>query len=168
LPQDLVGAPRAEDLLDEDDRRYLEVQERMLNSVSREQDEVVKQPYWDPALKHNPRNYRKFIQKLNSIGYLEFTLSPSDHAGVFFVWKSDHKKIRMIVDARPANSKFRDPAGVSLSTAETFSKFEVEAVKQWRRFFAIQLVCRALGCERLFPQDQTTTVALKAFLFYAY
>lgn len=126
LPQDLVGAPRAEDLLDEDDRRYLEVQERMLNSVSREQDEVVKQPYWDPALKHNPRNYRKFIQKLNSIGYLEFTLSPSDHAGVFFVWKSDHKKIRMIVDARPANSKFRDPPGVSLSTAETFSKFEVE------------------------------------------
>ena len=83
-------------------------------------------PYWDPALRHNPRNYRKFIKRLCDIKYLEFTLEPSNHAGVFFVWKSDKKKIRMIVDARPANSVFADPPGVSLSTAETFAKIEVE------------------------------------------
>ena len=130
---ELISLPRTwlvhhvpKNLLQEDDRRYREVQERMLRSHPREPDEVVKQPYWDPALKHNPRNYRKFVQKLNSIGYLEFTLSPSDHAGVFFVWKSDRKKIRMIIDARPANSNFLDPPGVSLSTAETCSKLEVE------------------------------------------
>ena len=34
LPQDLRGAPRAEDLLPVEDRRYLEVQERMLCSVN--------------------------------------------------------------------------------------------------------------------------------------
>ena len=82
-------------------------------------------PYWDPALKNNACNYRRFIQKLHNIGYLDYTFSPSQHAGVFFVWKSDKQKIRMIVDARPANADFRDPPGVSLATAETFSKIEV-------------------------------------------
>ena len=128
LPQDLRGAPRAEDLLPLEDRRYLEVQERMLRSDLGSVDEQPSKPYWDPALRHNPRNYRKFIQKLHSIEYLEYTLSPSQHAGVFFVWKSDKQKIRMIVDARPANSEFVDPPGVSLSTAETFAKFEVDSV----------------------------------------
>ena len=126
LPQDLRGAPRAEDLLPMEDRRYLEVQERMLRSDLGSRSESVSKPYWDPALKNNPRNYRRFIQKLHNIEYLEYTLSPSQHAGVFFVWKSDRQKIRMIVDARPANSEFVDPPGVSLSTAETFAKFEVE------------------------------------------
>ena len=126
LPQDLRGAPRAEDLLSVEDRRYLEVQERMLRSDSECVEVQPKKPYWDPALKNNPRNYRKFIQKLHSIEYLEYTLSPVQHAGVFFVWKSDRQKIRMIVDARPANCEFADPPGVSLATAETFSKFEVE------------------------------------------
>lgn len=52
-----------EDLLQDDARRYLEVQERMLRSQPREADEVVSKPYLDPALKHSPRNCRKFIQK---------------------------------------------------------------------------------------------------------
>ena len=124
LPEDLTGAPCAEDLLNEDDRRYLEVQERMLRDSPKE-DEVVCCPYWDPALKHNAKNYRRFIQKLNSIQYLEFTLNPCQHAGVFFVWKSDKKRIRMIIDARPANASFYDPPGISLPTAETFAKVEV-------------------------------------------
>ena len=126
LPQDLRGAPRAEDLLPAEDRRYLEVQERMLYSDPERAVVQPKKPYWGPALKNNPRNYRKFIQKLHSIEYLEYTLTPSQHAGVFFVWKSDRQKIRMIVDARPANNEFADPPGVSLATAETFSKFEVD------------------------------------------
>ena len=32
----------------------------------------------------------------------------------------------MIVDARPANAIFRDPPGVALATAETFSKIEID------------------------------------------
>eukprot|EP00438_Fugacium_kawagutii_P024261 Skav223122 [mRNA] locus=scaffold419:830256:833692:- [translate_table: standard] len=125
LPQDLDDAPRAEDLLSVEDRRYLEVQERMLRDTPRDEHSTLVKPYWDPALKNNPRTYRKFIQKLHSIKYLEYTLSPSQHAGVFFVWKSDRKRVRMIVDARPANDDFLDPPGISLATAETFSKFEV-------------------------------------------
>ena len=63
-------------------------------------------PHWDPALRPNARNYRKFIQKLNDIKYLKYTLFPKEHAGVFFVWKSGRQKIRMIVDARAANRLF--------------------------------------------------------------
>ena len=40
-------------------------------------------PYWDPALRSNARNYREFIQKLNDIKYLKYTLLPKEHAGVF-------------------------------------------------------------------------------------
>ncbi|CAK8994704.1 unnamed protein product [Durusdinium trenchii] len=125
LPTDLCDAPRAEELLEEADRRYLQGQERMLREIPKEDSEVIK-PYWDPALRHNPGRYRKFIQRLNGIKYLDFTLSPSQHAGVFFVWKSDGKRIRMIVDARPANAEFEEPPGISLPTAETFAKIEME------------------------------------------
>ena len=128
LPKDLSDAPRAEDLLQGDDRRYLEVQERMLRGNQDEGLDDPIRPYWDPALKHNPRNYRRFIQKLHGIQYLEYTLEPSQFAGVFFVWKSDRERIRMIIDARPANRSFLDPPGISLATAETFAKFEVEPV----------------------------------------
>ena len=76
----------------------------MLRETSGEHEETAFKPYWDPALRHSPRNSRKLIQKLNAIKYLEFTLSPSQHAGVFFVWESDRKRIRMIVDARPAKT----------------------------------------------------------------
>lgn len=103
--------------------------ERMLRSQPREADEVVSKPYLDPALKHSPRQAPVIIESsYRRIGYLEFTriTLSSDHAGVFFVWKSDRQKIRMIVDARPANGKFCDPPAVALKTADTFAKFEVE------------------------------------------
>ena len=124
LPSSLKGAPRAEDLLGADDLRYLKEQERIIRAEPPKKFQVA--PYWDPALKYNQRNYRKFLQKLNDISYLDFTLEPSDHAGVFFVWKSDGKRIRMIIDGRSANRRFYDPPSVSLSTAETFSKIEIE------------------------------------------
>ena len=129
LPSSLKEAPRAEDLLAADDRRYLEEQERIVRrDFSPDQNFS---PYWDPALKNNPRNYRKFLQKLNEIDYLDFTLSPLEHAGVFFVWKSDRKRIRMIVDGRGANMRFHDPPSVALSTAETFSKIELEIPQEF-------------------------------------
>ena len=123
LPDDVKQAPYAVDLLGEDDRRYLLEQERMLRpgpaSESRAPD-----PYWDPALRHSPRRYRQFIKKLDSIGYLKYTLHPSAHAGVFFVYKSDKRRLRMIIDARPANALFLEPPGVDLSTSETFARMQ--------------------------------------------
>lgn len=45
--------------------------------------------------------------------------------GIFFVWKSDGERIRMILDARGPNRVFRDPPGVELCAAEGFSRIEV-------------------------------------------
>jgi len=123
LPATLKGAPRAEDLLPEDDCRFLKEQERMFRP-EHESFEFFK-PYWDPALKHCPRKYRSFIKKLDSIDYLRYTLNPVEMAGVFFVKRSDGKRIRMIIDGRGANQRLRDPPSVSLSAAETFSRIEV-------------------------------------------
>ena len=75
--------------------------------------------YWDPCLKSKRAQYCRLI------GYLVFTLAPLDHAGLFFVWKTDRKKIRMIVDGRRANARLLDPPGVDLLSAEGLSKFEV-------------------------------------------
>ena len=123
LPDDLAQAPAALDLLGDDDRRYLLEQERMMKPGPLE-GKGFSSPYWDPALKNSPKHYRQFIQKLDSIKYLNYTLHPVAHAGMFFVYKSDGRRLRLIVDARPANELFRDPPGVSLSTAETFSRFQ--------------------------------------------
>ena len=128
LPATLKEAPRAEDLLPESDRLYLEEQERMFRP-HHESREFFK-PYWDPALKHSPRKYRSFIKKLDSIDYLKYTLHPVEMAGIFFVKKSDGRRIRMIVDGRGANLRLRDPPSVSLSTAETFSRIEMSVPEE--------------------------------------
>ncbi|CAJ1441652.1 unnamed protein product [Effrenium voratum] len=56
----------------------------------------------------------------------ELMVRDEARAGLFFVHKSDKKKIRLIVDARPANRIFRSPPSVRLCTAEGFSRIEVE------------------------------------------
>ena len=128
LPATLKEAPRAEDLLPESDRLYLKEQERMFRP-DYESREFFK-PYWDPALKHCPRKYRSFIKRLDSIDYLRYTLHPVEMAGIFFVKKSDGRRIRMIVDGRGANLRLRDPPSVSLSTAETFSRIEMSVPEE--------------------------------------
>ena len=72
------------------------------------------------------RCYREFIQRLDDIGLLQYTQKPKNEVGVFFVHKSDKKKIRLIVDARSANALFRDPPGVELCSSEGFSRIECE------------------------------------------
>ena len=128
LPATLKDAPRAEDLLPEEDLLYLKEQERMFRP-EQESLEFFK-PYWDPASKHNPRKYRSFIKKLDSIGYLKYTLNPTEMAGVFFVKKSDGRRIRMIIDGRGANLRLRDPPSVALSTSETFSRIEMDVPEE--------------------------------------
>ena len=173
LPASLVDAPRAENLLGQDDLRYLQEQERIVRTEKPDTSHIT--PFWDPALKNNPRNYRKFLQKLNSIGYLEFTLEPQEFAGVFFVWKSDKKRIRMIVDGRAANAQFHEPPSVSLSTAETFSRIEIAMPQELvhdhgaRREYMEQIqVCAGLSdVKDCFHRIKQPRWLAKVFLFYA-
>ena len=123
LPASLHDLPEAKDLLPKDARRYLLGEELMLR-----EGEVFEspRPYWDPVLANNKRCYREFIQRLDDIGLLQYTQKPKNEVGVFFVHKSDKKKIRLIVDARSANALFRDPPGVELCSSEGFSRIECE------------------------------------------
>lgn len=123
LPDSLVGLPDAVDLLPDDARQYLEGGEHMLR------DDVAldaPKPYWDPLLAKNQKNYRQFIQKLDSIGFLQYTRTPKNQVGVFFVHKSDGKRIRLTVDARSTNVMFKEPPGGSLCSSEGFSRIECQ------------------------------------------
>lgn len=123
VPESLHGSPDAMSLLDPEARRYLGGEEHMLKENLEEVEDI--KPYWDPRLTSDKRGYKSLIQMLERLGYLRYTLRPKAHVGVFFVWKSDGQKIRLILDARSANRMFRDPPGVELCTAEGFSRIEV-------------------------------------------
>ena len=123
LPESLVGLPEATDLLPESARQYLQGRELMLRE---EPPEEQSPPYWDPVLKRNKKHYRQFIQKLHSIGFLQYTQKPKNQVGVFFVHKSDQERIRLIVDARSTNALFKDPPGVELCSSEGFSRIECQ------------------------------------------
>ena len=124
LPETLEDVPDVLDILPEEARHFLKSPEHMLRSEP-VVDELIT-PYWDPLLKNNKSCYKALIKKLHSIGYLRYTRKPMARAGIFFVHKSDKKKIRMIVDARPANQLFGSPPGVQLCTSEGFARIEME------------------------------------------
>ncbi|CAE7279311.1 unnamed protein product [Symbiodinium natans] len=112
------------DALQSEARHYLQSPEHMLKPGC-ETGLGEFQPYWDPLLRRDAKLYKKFIQKLNQAGYLVFTQNPKSFCGVFFVRKSDGRKIRMIIDARGTNSMFRPPPGVDLLTSDGFSRIEL-------------------------------------------
>ena len=93
-----------EALLDEGARRFLQCPEQMLKPAA--QDDPDFQPYWDPLLKRDNCLYKRFIRKLDIAGFLVYTSSPKSHCGVFFVKKSDGRRIRMIVDSGGTNMLF--------------------------------------------------------------
>lgn len=106
LPDALEGVLEVASLLPEKARQYLESPQLMIKPEDLEEEPIV--PYMDPALRDR-KNYKALIEKLHGLGYLRFTRTPKARAGIFFVHKSDKKKIRLIVDARPANQMFKSP-----------------------------------------------------------
>ena len=131
VPDDVRDCPLVSDVLPAGARHYLEAyHERMLRTPE-EFEEAERtgpyiQPYFDARLKYNKKAYYRFVQKLQAVGLLDFTLHPKEVVGVFFVWKSNKQAIRLIIDARRSNRRFRVPPGVSLCTAEGFSRIELE------------------------------------------
>ena len=125
LPETLDDVPDVASVLPEEALRYLESPELMIRQEVCQDEPIV--PYYDPSLKNSRKNYRLLMQKLHDIGYLRFTFSPKARAGLFFVHKSDRKRVRMIVDARPANQLFDSPPSVQLCTAEGFARIEIAA-----------------------------------------
>ena len=124
MPDSLHSSFALSELLPDDALHYLEAPERMLKSNEDVDCDVV--PYWDAALRNKPRAYKDFIKHLHGIGYLDVTREPKERAGMFFVKKSDGVRIRLIIDARRGNSRFRDSPGISPANCEAFARFELE------------------------------------------
>lgn len=134
VPDDTRGCPQLVDVGPPDDRRYLEEGSELMIKPQVDMPDVqdLPVPYWDPKLKYNRKEYNRLVvvqsfgSRLHNIGFFNYTLSPKCHVGVFFVWKSNRTKLRLISDARRSNAHFVEPPGVQLVTAEGLGKIEIE------------------------------------------
>ena len=131
MPADVAESPDVIDLAPPDVLHYLEGNgERMLldereASAQFLQEEYVT-PYYDRVLVKDKKRYRRFVKDLNQRGLLRFTLHPKEFVGVFFVWKKGRLKMRLILDGRRPNRRFRRPPKARLCTSEGLAEIEVE------------------------------------------
>lgn len=126
IPEDVSGCPSLSSVLPEKDLIFLEENSELM---LKEQDDVpgtLVEPFWDPKLKFNLKAYGDLVRRLHNIGMFNYTRHPKCMVGVFFVWKSNRTKLRLITDARRSNQLFRDAPGVGLMTGEGFGRIEVE------------------------------------------
>jgi len=129
LPSGVADCPLLSEIAPSDVKTVLENLERdlMLPAADAraqlETQPVV--PYWDPGLAHSRCRYRQLLVELDRRGLLHWTQAPAEEAGIFFVSKKKGM-LRMIVDCRRANLRFRSPPKVSLCTSETFGRLEIE------------------------------------------
>jgi hypothetical protein len=79
-------------------------------------------PYWDPALAASKPPRLELYMKLKAKGLISFRKKIKAQAGLFFVWKSSKKGIRLIVDARQANACHRRPPKTKLGGAAALAE----------------------------------------------
>ena len=91
--------------------------------------------YWDPKLRHSAKAYRDFIVEPHNRGMIAFTDKPYDSVGIFFVKKKDGR-LRLVVDARRPNMRFRAPPTSGLASAEAFA--HLDTAGENREFFVAQ------------------------------
>ena len=107
LPESVESCPPFEDVAPPEVQRFLkEHPERILRADC---PGTSVTPYFDPALKRSAKTYRHFIADLNRRGLPRWTRRPRCQVGLFFVEKDNGKRLRHILDARPANELFVAP-----------------------------------------------------------
>ena len=77
-------------------------------------------PYWDPVLATDGRAYEGLIQDLYASHVIKFTTICSDDVAIFFVRKKNGS-LRIIVDARRPNRRFRRPPTGGIAVGERFA-----------------------------------------------
>ncbi|CAK0841243.1 unnamed protein product, partial [Prorocentrum cordatum] len=82
-------------------------------------------PFSDPKLVHCMKTYSRFVGELLSRGLIDLGERTESTVGIFFVFKSDKRSLRMIADTRVANMRFRPPAYSELPTAGAWSSLVV-------------------------------------------
>ena len=126
IPEDVSGCPSLSSVLPEKDLIYLEEKSELMLKGQDDVPGTLVEPFWDPKLKYNMKAYGDLVRRLDKIGMFNYTLHPKCMVGVFFVWKSNRTKLRLITDARRSNQLFREAPGVNLMTGESFGRIEVE------------------------------------------
>jgi hypothetical protein len=101
----------------QDPDRFLLEDPDVADSASAE----IPEPYWDPILKNNRVAYREFLQDLDNAGVLQYRRRSRCKIGIFFVRKSNGD-LRMVVDCRQANCRFRKPPKTRLVSGSTFGE----------------------------------------------
>ena len=76
-------------------------------------------------LNRNVRAYSKFVQRMHGVGLVDYSLHCECELDVFFVHKKSGK-IRLILDCRRANARFRAPPGTELLRSKGFSNIEFD------------------------------------------
>jgi len=129
LPTDVARCPMLKDIAPADVKGALDNLEQEVLLPDREAQALLDAhgiaPYWDPGLTRSRCRYRQLLVELDRRGLLHWSQQPAEEVGIFFVAKTNGK-LRMIVDCRRSNLRFRRPPGVSLCTSETFGRIEIE------------------------------------------
>jgi hypothetical protein len=107
------------------------------------------------------KQYVKLILRMQAIGMIAFTRTPKAVNGVFCTKKSDGR-LRMILDARTANSMFVDSPHVDLPGPDTVSALEAGSgcplggtILRCRRCYLGKWVCQgSIGSGHVLPQCQ--------------
>ena len=84
------------------------------------------QPYWDPALRFDPKRRLDFILKLHRVGLVSLRRTPRSFIGAFFVKKKDPNAIRMVLDCRGTNRLHQSPPVTRLGSARCYGDLDLE------------------------------------------
>ena len=131
-------------------------QERIMQTPSQESDVPAVTPFTDPALLRAPAEYAWFIDSLARRGLLHVGHRRKHSVGVFFVPKSDHR-LRMILDTRAINSKFRAPAYCQLPTPAAWAGVRIPA--------GHPLLVAQMDVDNAFLQSEPATRSVRALRF---
>lgn len=142
-------------------------------------------PLAPPRVSGSRAEYIRLLQRMQSVGMIDFTRNPKAVNGLFAVVK-DADADRLIIDAQPANRLFVDPPHVSLPNPSHLVQLQVEhgkklhlaksdlsnfyhqlrLPKQWQPYFALPSLtlqeCEQLGlpCEIGLPPLHPMCVTL--------
>ena len=129
LPQVGTDPPALRDLVDDFGRDILE---DPLGNMLLSPDEWghkieigdTVRPYMDPVLKTDGAAYVQFVQRLFEGGMVSFTEKPRDLITPFFVTKKSGK-LRLVLDCRGVNQRFREPPSIALAAGSSWSQLEI-------------------------------------------
>lgn len=82
------------------------------------------QPYWDETLRTDREARHQLYRRLSEKSLLGFRRRIKSRVGLFFVWKSGKKGIRLIVDCRMPNGCHRRPPKTKLGGASALAELD--------------------------------------------